>query len=244
MKKKICIIAAVIVVIVVAVIIGVKVFNKPDEDEKNKVVNTDAIKFKNEYEELNGKENESGKKYRKVSIPEDNPFVYATPEEIVKMMEDKETFAVYFGFKSCPWCRSVLETLTSVAKELNIKKIYYVDILDIRDTYELNSKGKAERTKEGTEGYYDLLEAFEDVLSDYTLTDSKGKTVKTGEKRIYAPNIVSVVEGVANKLTEGTSSKQTDAYMELTDEMLKESHKQIKCTLECLKEKDSCSLAC
>ncbi len=241
MKKKICIIVGIILVIAALVIVGVKVFNKPNDNE---VENTDAVKFKNEYEELNGKENASGKEYREVSIPEDNPFVYATPEEIVKMMEDKETFAVYFGFKSCPWCRSVLENLVKVAKELNIKKIYYVDILDIRDTYELNSKGKAERTKEGTEGYYDLLEAFDKVLSDYTLTNSKGKTVKTGEKRIYAPNIVSVVAGVANKLTEGTSSKQTDAYMELTDEMLKESYDQIKCTLECLKEKDACSLAC
>ena len=35
----------------------------------------DSDKFKEEYESQNGKKSKSGKEYRKVSIPEDNPFV-------------------------------------------------------------------------------------------------------------------------------------------------------------------------
>ena len=227
-NKKIYIIIG-LIVIVLGVIVALWGFGVFDNNkEPNNVENTNAIKFKEEYEALNGQENASGKAYREVSIPSDNPFVYATPQEVIEMMDNKETFAVYFGFKSCPWCRSVIENLIKVAKDLNIKKIYYIDVLNIRDTYELNSKNKAEKTSDGTEGYYQLLEAFADVLSDYTLTTSKGKVVKVGEKRIYAPNIVSVVEG----------------YMELTEEMNNESYEAIKCTLDCLKEKDACSLAC
>ncbi len=241
-KNKIFIIIGVVLIVVAGVLAFI--FLKPDEEEKVQVDNVDALKFKSEYESLNNTETSAGQKYRTVNIPEDNPIVYATADEIVKMMDNEDSFAVYFGFKSCPWCRSVISTLIEVAKDLNIKKIYYVDVLNIRDTYELNDKGKAERTKEGSEGYYKLLEKFDSVLSDYNLTNSKGKTVKTGEKRIYAPNVISVVHGVPNKLTEGTSSKQTDAYMEITDEMKKETFDNFKCVLKCLEEESACTTAC
>ena len=45
--------------------------------------NEDAIKFKEEYESLNGKTNSNGKEYRSISIDEDNPFVYITAEELI-----------------------------------------------------------------------------------------------------------------------------------------------------------------
>ena len=59
-------------------------------DEK-KVEKTDALKFKEEYEKVNGEE-VYGKKARELDIPEDNPFVYATAEEVVEMIEDEKTF--------------------------------------------------------------------------------------------------------------------------------------------------------
>ncbi len=204
---------------------------------------TDAIKFKEEYESLNGQKNSSGVEYRKVNISEDNPFVYAEAKDIVEAINNKETFAVYFGFKSCPWCRSAVETLIKVADDLHIKKIYYVDVLDLRDTYELQDN-KAVKVKDGGEGYDELLQALDNVLSDYTLTNSKGKQVSTGEKRIYAPNIVSVVDGVPQKLTTGLSESQTDAYMELTEEMLTEMYDSIDCVLDCLGENKVCNQGC
>lgn len=200
------------------------------------VKNTDAIKFKEAYEKLNGEKNSNGVTYREVEIDEENPFVFATAEEIQEKIDNKETFAVYFGFNSCPWCRSVITTLIEVADDLNIDKIYYVDVLDIRDTYELNSKNKPEKTKDGSEGYNELIKSLASVLSDYTLTTEKGKTVQVGEKRIYAPNLVSVVDGKAQKLNTGVSEMQTDSMMELTDEMKKDTYDQFKCVLDCLKE--------
>ena len=53
-----------------------------NEEEPKK--NEDAIAFKNDYEGLNGKTNKNGKVHRTISIPEDNPFVEVTPEEILK----------------------------------------------------------------------------------------------------------------------------------------------------------------
>lgn len=198
--------------------------------------NTDAIKFKEEYEKLNGEKNRNGVTYREVEIDEDNPFVFVTAEEIQEKIDNKETFAVYFGFNSCPWCRSIITTLIEVADDLDIDKIYYVDVLDIRDTYELNSKNKPEKAKDGSKGYNELIKSLESVLSDYTLTTEKGKNVQVGEKRIYAPNLVSVVDGKAQKLNTGISEMQTDSMMELTDEMKKDTYDQFKCVLDCLQE--------
>ncbi len=211
-------------------------------DKKEVMTDTDAIKFKEEYESLNGESNSSGKKYREVSISSENPIVYATANDIVKKIDNKESFIVYFGFKSCPWCRSMLETLLKVAEAEKIDKVYYVDIYELRDTYTLDGD-KPVKSKDGGEGYTDLLDRLKDVLSDYTLTNEKGKTIKVGEKRIYAPNIVSVVEGVAQKLTTGISDLQTDSYMDLTDEMKTEMYEKIDCVFDCL-EKKACTQGC
>lgn len=200
---------------------------------------TDGYKFKEEYMSVNGLENASGKKNREVTIDEKNPMVYSTAEEIADKIENKETFVVYFGFPTCPWCRSMIEQLLKCAKDNNQEKIYYVDVQEIRDKYSLNDEGELEKTEEGSEGYNRLIELMKDVLSDYTLTDENGNSKSTGEKRIYAPNVVAVVNGKPEKMVEGTSSKLEDPYAELTEEMKEESYSSLKCIFECL-EKNVC----
>ncbi len=205
-------------------------------------VESDAIKFKNEYEVLNGTTREKdGKTIRSITIADDNPFIYATEEEIVSKIEKGETFVVYFGFSDCPWCRSIVPTLIEVARDLEIKEIYYVDVKEIRDVIEVDETGELKTTTKGSDGYYQLIEIFSDVLDDYTVKDSNGETVSTKEKRIYAPNIVSVVDGVAQKIDSGISEKQTDGYMELTEEMKEDMYTKIKCVLNCVIEDNVCS---
>ncbi len=204
---------------------------------KKEITKTDAIKFKEEYESLNGTKNESnGKEYRTISIDEDNPFIYSTAEEISKKIDNKETFIVYFGFKECPWCRSVLEELVEVAKKNNIEKIYYVDVKEIRDVKEINEDGNINTTKEGTEGYNSLIEKMSNVLEDYTLTNENDEKIEVGEKRIYAPNVVAISNGKALQLETGISKKQTDGYQELTEEMKKETYNSFKCLIKCIEE--------
>lgn len=193
---------------------------------------TDAVKFKEEYESLNNKTNESNsKKYREVLINKDNPIKYKTADEIATMIDEKESFIVYFGFDTCPWCRSVVPTMLEVAKDLGIETIYYVDVKEIRDTLKVKD-GKIITEKDGSKGYYKLLELLDEVLEDYTLDDD----INTNEKRIYAPSVISVVDGKAKELETGVSDKQTDGYMELTEVMKKETYEKFKCSMKCVIE--------
>ncbi len=190
-----------------------------------------TISFKEDYEAVNGKENASGKIHRIVTIPDDNPFEEVSATDIVKMIEDKETFYVYFGSRLCPWCRSVIEKATEIANTRGISKIYYVDIWDdegkeiLRDKYVLDDDGKPIIEIEGTDEYKKLLEYFKDYLRNYTLTDSNKETIEVGEKRIYAPNFFYIDKGVAKKLVNGKSDKLTDSRGELTEEILKDQEK-------------------
>lgn len=209
---------------------------------KKEVVKTDAQKFKEEYESINGtKREKDGKEIRTIEIAENNPMVYATAEEIAKMMDDKETFAVYFGFKDCPWCRSMVTTLIECANELKLTKIYYVDVKEIRDTLEVKD-GEIITSVEGSEGYYQLLAKLDNVLSDYALNDVDGNPVDTNEKRIYAPNVVVVKNGEALELTDGISDKQTDAYGEISDDMITDMQAKIVNALGLIVSEPGCSV--
>lgn len=195
---------------------------------KEKIKNEDAIRFKEEYESLNGEINSNGKDYRIVSIDEDNPFVYITAEELIEKMDNDDTFYVYFGSRFCPWCRSVIEMAIEVAIEKEISEIYYVDIWDdegnevFRDKYIINSFNKLEQSIKGADEYYEILDRFDNVLSDYTLKDKDGNEFYVGEKRIYAPSFVFIKNGESEILVEGISDKQKDSVGELTDEILED----------------------
>lgn len=193
--------------------------------------NQAALDFKEEYESLNGVKNSRGVEHRTITIPEDNPYEKVDPNRIVEMIENKESFYLYVGDSLCPWCRSVLEKSIEVAKENNIKKIYYVEIWDdegteiFRDKYELQD-GVPVQTIEGVEAYHSLLETFDKVLSDYTLKDEEGKTIEVGEKRIYAPNFFYIQNGIVVRMVEGYSSSLEDSRGELTEEVLQDEEKQ------------------
>ena len=200
---------------------------------------SDSLKFKKEYESINGEKSKSGKEYRTLNISKDNPFIYTTADNIVKKMNKKETFIVYFGFSTCPWCRSIIEELINCAKDYNVDKIYYVDVLDIRDTKEIKDNGEIETTKEGTKGYKELLSKMDNVLENYTIKNENDEEIKLDEKRIYAPNVVAVVDGKAEKLQDGISDDLTDPYMELTTKIKKDTHNKFKCIFECLEKEES-----
>ena len=208
MKKRI--IYALIAVALAGVLFGFLYFFNKDK-------NTDAYKFKKEYESLNGKRSESGKTYRTLNISKNNRIKYSTAKEIVEKIENNETFIVYFGFAKCPWCRSMVENLLDLADEYDTD-IYYVDVLDIRNTIELKD-GRVVTTKKGDKYYLKLLLKLDNVLSDYVLETENKNELNTGEKRIYAPNVVAVVQGKAEKMVEGVSTDLKDPYGTITNKM-------------------------
>ena len=201
---------------------------------------TDALKFKEEYENLNGETTESGKRIREIKISEENPFVYISTSDLLEKINNKETFLVYFGYASCPWCRSAIPTLISALKDFNIEKIYYVNLYYIRDVLKV-SEGKIITEKEGTSDYKKILERLDNVLDEYTLMDGE-KELKTGEKRIYAPSVVSIVKGKSTKLTLGISELQTDAYMDLSEEMIEESYSLFEDVIKEVSSSDTCEI--
>jgi len=244
MKKKILFVA----LLLVSIISFTGCDKKKSDDNKKKV--NDAERFKEEYESINNIENGKGRKYRKLEISSNNPIIYKSAKDIVKMIDNEETFIVYFGFETCPWCRSIISSLLQAAKDNGIDNIYYVNVKNIRDELEIKNDKVVIKTK-GMDAYYELLDRLDNVLKKYELTvttkdedgDEKEKTYDTNEKRIYAPNIVAVVKGEPKKLTTGISEDLKDPYSKLTEEIQEDSYKQIdKVLKEVGKSGGSCSM--
>lgn len=230
----------VFIIVIISILIGGYFLYNSRRDSKEEFV-SDAVRFKREYESVNNKKTSSGKRYRELSIPEDNHFIYQSAKDIIERVSNKETFVVYFGFNECPWCRSVLPSLIQASTDIGIEQIYYVDIKEIRDRVVFNDEESFETEKKGTSEYYELLVLFKDVLDDYVLTTEDGKKVNTGEKRIFAPNVITVVRGKPKSNVTGISDKQTDSFMELTEEMLQDSYDQFKESFRLISKSNSCS---
>ena len=95
-----------------------------------------------------------------------------TPKELLTKVENKETFIVLLGFPACPWCQAIMPEYNEVAKALNIKEIYYVDIKDMRDNPESVDHNI----------YLTLYEKFIEVADQE-------------KERINAPTIMNIKEG-------------------------------------------------
>ncbi len=220
-KKRII---ALVIGVALVLAVGLKFYlDSRDEDEEPKVeerLATESSKeFKKQYESLNGTKNSDEKDYLTVSLKENNPVQIKTDEEILDVLE-KGTGVIYFGFNSCPWCRSMVETLIQSFDDNNLENLYYVDVKDIRSSFEVKSK-KVVNTKEGTEAYYGILEYLDEYLSEYKITSNK-KEYDTKEKRLYAPTVVVVKDGEIVGFHEGTVSSQTDPWLGLNDDEKKE----------------------
>lgn len=185
-KEKLLYILMPIFCAIAAVLAYIKVVNKTPEE-------TDALKFKEEYESL------TGEKYVKLDIPEDNPMVYADYDKLLEVI-DNGTGIIYLGFPACPWCRSALPVLLDAAKENKVETIYYMNILNERDSYVVEdeklvyAKDENGNEKKGTKGYFKLLKALDKHLTDYTVV-FEDEEYETGEKRIYAPTVIFVRDG-------------------------------------------------
>ena len=199
MKKKVIIIVSTIIVLA---LIGGGIYFMTKEKSDN-------VKFKEEYESLNGKKNDSGKKYLDVNIDKNNSVKYATYDELIKLL-DSGTGVIYFGFPECPWCRNALPVLLKAAKETEMEEIYYFNAKDMRDTKELKD-GKIVTTKEGTKEYYNLIDKLKDVLGPYDGLEDDSI------KRLYFPTMVFVMGGKIVATHEGTVDSQEDPYVKLTE---------------------------
>ncbi len=217
-NNKIILIAIIILTVLVLILCGYSLINK-----KNNL--TDAQKFRNEYMELNDQVNSDNVEYPMVNISEDNTVIYANEKKVIEILE-KGSGVIYFGFNSCPWCRTLVNPLIDVAKEMN-ENIYYLDIKDIRSMFEIVD-GDIENIKKGSEGYYKILSLLDEYLDEYYLTDENYTDYDTLEKRIYAPTLIAVKDGLVTDMHVGTIDSQESGYDKLEAGQLKELKQIIK----------------
>lgn len=203
-KKKIILTA------LVAISFLICVYIKSLDSNSNVKNNQDAINFKNEYEALNNKNLEGNQVYKKIEISEENPIIYASYEEIEKIISEG-TGVIYFGFPECPWCRSIVPVLLDAAKENGIDKVYYFNALSIRDKKHLDQDGNIVVDDAGTAEYSKLVSLLYDWLGEYQgLNDSS-------IKRLYFPTVVFVNEGNIIAAHTGTVDSHTNPNEELTE---------------------------
>lgn len=212
MNKKAKIITGVVVAIIL-IIMGYFMFPKKD-DEPNYTITNDSLKFKEEYESLNGKDNGNGKNYLSIDIKSYNPISYSSYEEIFDIL-DKGTGVIYLGFPECPWCRNLVPVLVNSALEAKVSPIYYLNISSDRNSLSLTKKGKIKTVKEGTENYLKLVDILKDYLPVYN--GLKDDSIK----RIYLPTVIFVKDGKVLGLEETLESysKRVDGnpYLEMND---------------------------
>lgn len=210
MKKTIQIILA-IVLTLVGMFFVYEIINKTS----NNII-TDNEKFKKEYESLNGKINSSNnKEYLSVDIIEKNNIVYSNEDEIANLIKSG-TAVIYLGFPECPWCRNAITVLLDAVSETSLEKIYYLNVKDIRDIKKLDENSNVITEKDGTNGYYKILDALGDKADVYKELNDESI------KRIYAPTVIFVRNGKVVSMHTSTVESQEDPYVKLTDEQTSE----------------------
>ena len=183
---------------------------------------TDAEKFKKEYESLNGKTIENTKyKYPSVEIVRNNAIKYSDADEILDVLTDGSG-VIFLGYPSCPWCRNAIPVLLEAANEVGIESVYYMNMKDERDEIKVAEDGSLEIVKEGTKGYKKLLERLDSILDEYTLEDIHGNIISANEKRIYVPIVIFVRDGEIVAYHVDTVESQTNPLEELNEEQKNE----------------------
>lgn len=182
-------------------------------------VESDAVKFKKEYETLNGKVATDKIKYQKLNISSNNPMKYASYSEIFDML-DNGTGVIYLGFPNCPWCRTILPVLFDALEKNNVEEVLYMNIYEERDAFKVED-GKLIKSKEGSKGYYKLLKKLDKNLEDYKLVVD-GKEYDTHEKRIYAPTVIFVKNGEVVGIHVSSVPSQKSGFDKLTKDEIKE----------------------
>ena len=215
MKKSSVVI--IILVLIFTVFLGIKYLS-----ESEKYLSADAIKFKEEYEKLNGEINTSNsKKYPEVKISEDNVVKYSSYDEVLEILQTG-TGIIYLGFPECPWCRNLVPVLMTAANETEIDVVYYLNIKEDRNLLVLDDNKKIKTQKEGSKNYFKLVDALSEILDDYVLTTNSGEEVNTKTKRIYLPLVIFVKEGKIIDYHLDTVESQENPYEPLSDRELEE----------------------
>lgn len=217
MKKNLIIITSIVVII--AVMSSVLLFLKNDEPQV--IYTDDEIKFKDEYEKLNGTELSDNYILKAINIDSDNNVKYVSDDELLNVLTNG-TNVIYFGWPDCNWCRTMLPILISTLKENNVDTLYYYNFKSLRTAYEENNDEKKVKL------YEDIINIIGNDIETVFDEDSK----RSGEKKMLAPTVVFIKNGNYIGLHFKTVDSQTDANSKLTKEEEEELKKKYKTLIE------------
>lgn len=186
MKKIIGIMAIIIIIAIAFCIIYIKTTPTSTED---------ALRFKTEYEALNGEKIE-------LTIPANNPMKYINVKEAVEVLKNGSAI-MYIGYPSCTPCRTAVPNIIEVAKQLNIGEVLYLNIKEYDNSFKVQD-GEVVKTREEAEGYYELLEEAKEITREYIIREGE-EYYEVGETRIYSPTILKIENGEITKFKTGNS---------------------------------------
>ncbi len=169
-------------------------------------IKTDNIRFKEEYESINGQLNESGKTITSIEIDENNPIKYIEQDEVIEALING-THVVYFGWPECSWCRRALPVLIDAVNQYQGMRIYYFSIKQAREDYD-NGVGS-----ELAKLYKEVSEVL--LLSDVDFAEISAVD-ENGVLRIVASMIIFVKDGEIIGAHRRTVPSHFDSYEELT----------------------------
>jgi len=180
---------------------------------------SDAVRFRQENEILNGQVSRDGENYHKtISIPRRNPFVFVSGYQAYEMLTTPSgSGIIYMGFPECPWCRALIPVLIDAVRESGYRgNVYHYNGLVDRDILRLDDHGEIEVVEPGQPIYHHLVELLFDYLGPYLgLYDES-------IKRIYFPTTVFFNDGVITSVHLGTVASHTRGWDYLDEEQLDE----------------------
>lgn len=145
------------------------------------------------------KDNFDRQKFSKeYNISDNNIFSYKSSKQIYNILKNK-TGIILFGKKNNEWITKYSEILNEVALEKDIKEIYFLDIT--------NQKEKN-------------MDKIISLMGNNLISD------KSGDKVLYTPNLVVVIDGIIvgnNNLTSLEKGNPADYWTEKRIKNFKES---------------------
>lgn len=173
----------------------------------------DEIKFKDEYESLNGTVYKEENILKSISIEGDNNIKYVKDDEIIGLLESG-TNIIYLGWAECNWCRTMVPVLLDVAKLNGIENVYYYNFKSVRVAYENDNDDKKS----------EIYEKIVNVMGEDLVSIFDEESPRSGEKKILAPTVLFIKNG----LYVGSHTKTVDSHIKDSDELTEEQINELK----------------
>ena len=182
MKKKI--IGCLIIIII---LIGCGIFLLKTNYDYQK---TDLYKFNKEY-----------------NLSLNSVIKYANINDLDAIFKSDQA-VLFIGSSKDITCQKIIPLLNETINKYQLKNFYYLNIDNDKSEYDVVDN-KVVKVKDGSEGYYKLLEKLEPLLLEEVIKKDN-KEYKTGEKQINLPFVVTIKNGEIINYHENTVKLNND----------------------------------